>query len=128
PGCRLSDGPGEPAAAPFEQLVTDACGAVPSQTSRLLREALDLWRGPAFAEFEEPFAQAEGGRLDDLRLAALEERVAADLALGRPAERGGELEALVAEQPHRERLRAQLMLSLHRCGRQPEAPAGFRDP
>ena len=78
-------------------------------------EALALWRGPALAEFgEEPFARVEAARLEDLRLAALEERIEADLALGRHAELVGELEALIAEHPHRERLRGQLMLALYR--------------
>src|SRR5262245_23413891 len=127
PGYLLAVEPAELDSSRFEQLVTDARGAVPVQASRLLREALDLWRGPALVEFEEPFAQAEGGRLDDLRLAALEERIAADLALDRHPELVGELEALIGEQPHRERLRAQLMLALYRCGRQAEALAAYRD-
>jgi DNA-binding SARP family transcriptional activator len=113
--------------ARFEHLVTEARGTVPSQASRLLHEALGLWRGPALAEFEEPFARAEGGRLEDLRLAALEERIEADLALGLHAEVARELERVVPEHPHRERLRAQLMIGLYRCGRQAEALAVFRD-
>ena len=87
-----------------------------------LREALGLWRGPALDEFAyEPFAQAAIAELEELRLAALEERVEADLALGRHAELVAELEGLVAEHPLRERLRAQLMLALYRCGRQADA-------
>src|SRR3954469_15906280 len=75
----------------FVQLVADARDAEPESAARLLREALALWRGPALAEFREPFARIEGGRLDDLRLAALEERVEADLALGRHGDLTGEL-------------------------------------
>src|SRR5262249_13546496 len=127
PGYVLTVGPEELDSARFEQLVTEARGAVPAQAARLLREALGLWRGPALAEFEEPFARVEGGRLEDLRLAALEERIEAELALGLHAELVGELETLVAEHPHRERLRVQLMLALYRCGRQADALAAFRD-
>src|SRR5215204_2592189 len=90
--------------------------------AHLLHEALALWRGAALAEFAfEPFAQTEIARLEDLRLAAVEERIEADLALGSDAELIGELEALIAENPHRERLREQLMLALYRSGRQAEA-------
>src|SRR5512132_1177027 len=95
--------------------------------AQLLHEALALWRGPALAEFAyEPFAQAEIGRLEDLRLAAVEERIEADLALGRHADLIGELEALVAENPHRERLRGQLILALYRSGRQAEALEAYQ--
>src|SRR6266545_3693948 len=98
------------------------------RAARVLHEALALWRGPALAEFAfEPFAQAEIGRLEDLRLAAVEERIEADLALGRHAEVIGELEALVAENPHRERLRGQLILALYRSGRQAEALDGYQE-
>jgi len=92
------------------------------EAARTLREALALWRGAPLAEFEfEAFAQAEIARLDALRLAAIEERVDADLALGRSTEVVPELEALVHEHPLRERLRGQLMLALYRAGRQAEA-------
>jgi DNA-binding SARP family transcriptional activator/ABC-type branched-subunit amino acid transport system substrate-binding protein len=87
-----------------------------------LRRALALWRGPALADFAyEPFAQTEIARLDELQLTALEERLDADLALGRHTELIGELEALVARHPLRERLRGQLMLALYRSDRQAEA-------
>jgi DNA-binding SARP family transcriptional activator len=75
----------------------------------------------ASAEFDEPFAQVEGDRLEDIRLAAVEQRVEADLALGGEADLIGELEALIAENPTRERLRVQLMLALYRSDRQAEA-------
>ena len=111
----------------FEQLVAAARGGDPGRASSLLEEALGLWRGPALAEFDEPFARVEAARLEELRLVALEERIEADLALGRRGELVAELEALVAEHPHRERLRAQLMLTLYRSGRQADALAAYRD-
>jgi predicted ATPase/DNA-binding SARP family transcriptional activator len=87
-----------------------------------LRAALALWRGSALADhrFDE-FAQQEIGRLEELRIEAIEERLAADLAGGRNADLVGELRTLVAEHPLRERLRGQLMLALYRAGRQAEA-------
>jgi DNA-binding SARP family transcriptional activator/tetratricopeptide (TPR) repeat protein len=91
-------------------------------------EALALWRGPALADFEyTEFARGEIARLEELRLAALEERIEADLEHGRHAEVVGELEALVHAQPLRERPRARLMLALYRCGRQAEALALYKD-
>jgi DNA-binding SARP family transcriptional activator/type II secretory pathway predicted ATPase ExeA/TPR repeat protein len=92
-----------------------------------LEEALALWRGPALAEFNEPFAVAEAARLEDLRLACLEDRIDADLAVGKDAELVGELEVLVARQPLRERLRQLLMVALYRSGRQVEALVVYRD-
>ena len=98
------------------------------EARRVLGEALALWRGPALADFRyESFARVEAARLEDLRLAALEERVEADLALGRHAELVGELEGLIVEHPYRERLRGQLMLALYRSGRQADALAAYRD-
>jgi predicted ATPase/DNA-binding SARP family transcriptional activator len=92
-----------------------------------LSEALSLWRGPAFADLRyEAFAQAEAGRLQELRSACLEERIEADLQLGRHSALVGELEALVAEQPLRERSRSQLILALYRSGRQSEALAQYQ--
>jgi len=90
-------------------------------------EALALWQGTPLAEFDEPFAHTESGRLEDLRLATLEERIDADLAAARHAELVGELTALVAEHPNRERLRAQLMLALYRSGRHADALAAYRE-
>ena len=92
-----------------------------------LRAALDLWRGPALADFAyDPFAQAEIARLEELRLDAVEERIEADLALGRSGELVGELEALTRDNPLRERLRGQLMLALYRSGRQADALEVYR--
>ena len=94
----------------------------------LLREALGLWRGPPLADFAfDSFAQEEIARLEELRLAAIEERIDADLALGRQADLVAELEALVAHHPLRERLRGQLMLALYRSGRQAEALQVYQD-
>jgi DNA-binding SARP family transcriptional activator len=92
-----------------------------------LREALALWRGPPLGDLTyEAFAQ-EIARLDELHLTALEERLDADLDLGRHADLIGELEALVNEHPLRERLRGQLMRSLYRSGRQAEALAAYQN-
>jgi len=100
----------------------DADGA-----ARALREALGLWRGPPLADFAyEPFAQAAIAQLEELRLAAIEDRVEADLALGRSRELVGELRDLVARHPLRERLRGQLMLALYRSGRQAEALESYQ--
>src|SRR5262245_32878942 len=88
----------------------------------LLHEALLLWRDAPLPELRtEPFSAAAVAHLDELRLTTLEERIDADLALGRDAALVTELESLVAEHPYRERLRAQLMLALYRSGRQAEA-------
>jgi DNA-binding SARP family transcriptional activator len=110
----------------FESLLLQARAASAERASRLLREALALWHGSALAEFEEPFARVEGGRLKELRLTALEDRVDADLALGRSAELVAELTALIAANPRRERLRAQLMCALYRSGRQTEALEAYQ--
>ena len=92
------------------------------------RDALELWRGQALADFRyDQWAQAEIQRLQELRLAVLEERIEADLAAGRHAALAGDLEALVAEHPLRERLRGQQILALYRSGRQAEALAAYRD-
>ena len=99
----------------------------PAAAEGALRDALALWRGPPLADFlYEPFAQTEIARLDELRTVVLEERIDADLALGRHAELVSELEALVQAQPLRERPRAQLMLALYRSGRQADALAAYR--
>ena len=111
----------------FERLVATARGVAPARAASLLREALNLWHGRPLAEFgDEPFVR-EGERLEGLRLAALEERIEADIALGRDTELIGELEALIAEHPHRERLRSQLIRALYRSDRQAEALEAVRD-
>ena len=93
-----------------------------------MREALSLWRGQPLAEFAyEPWAQSEIARLEELRVEALQQRIETDLALGAGAELVPELELLVGQHPHREGLRAQLMLALYRSGRQADALAAYRD-
>jgi DNA-binding SARP family transcriptional activator len=127
PGYAISLSEGELDVHGFEQLLADAEHAEPPAAAALLREALALWRGPALADFsDELFARLAAGRLEELRLVALERRIEADLACARHAEVVGELEALVAEHPLRERLRRLLMLVLYRCGRQAEALEAYR--
>lgn len=87
--------------------------------------ALDLWRGPALAEFSEPFALVEAAHLRERLLVCVEDRVDADLQLGRHADLVGELESHVAANPLRERLRAQLMVALYRSGREADALAVY---
>src|SRR6185312_14990656 len=83
--------------------------------AQVLREALGLWRGSAYADFQDTlFGAAEAARLEEMRLVAVEARVDADLALGRHAEVVAELESLVREHPLRERLWAQLMIAFYR--------------
>ena len=116
----------------FEQLVAEGrrlldVGGV-ERAAATLREALGLWGGPALADFRyDDFAQNEITRLEEARMAALEARIDADLALGREDELVPELQALVQEHPQRERLRGQLMLGLYRAGRQAEALDVYRE-
>jgi predicted ATPase/DNA-binding SARP family transcriptional activator len=113
--------------ARFERLVAEADDADPPAAAAKLREALALWRGPPLADLAyESFAQPAIARLAEVRLVVTEKRIDADLALGRHAEVAAELEALVAEHPLRERMRAQLMLALYRCGRQADALAVYQ--
>jgi YVTN family beta-propeller protein len=98
-----------------------------AEAAGTLRTALDRWRSPVLADLADyAFTRPEAARLEELRLAALEARIEADLALGRHDALTGELEQLVAEHPLRERLHGQLMLALYRCGRQAEALAAYR--
>ena len=117
PGYRLEVEAGELDLARFQRLLEEGRAS----------EALSLWRGPPLSEFAyQRFAESEIERLEELHLACLEDRIEADLAAGRHAALVGELEALVREQPLRERLRAQLMLALYRSGRQAEALEAYR--
>ncbi len=111
----------------FERLIVAARAAQPDERATLLREALDLWRGPALADLSfDDFAQAEIRRLEELRLVAREERIDADLELGRQADVVAELESLVAEQPLRERPRELLMRAYYCSGRQAEALEAYQ--
>jgi predicted ATPase/DNA-binding SARP family transcriptional activator len=124
----------EPAAVDswrFEQALAEAVAEAPARPEYAvarLTEALELWRGPAFAEFTgEEFCRYEAMRLEELRLVAVEERFGTSLGLGRHAELIGEIEAFAAEHPFRERPRGLLMTALYRSGRQADAVAAYRD-
>jgi WD40 repeat protein/DNA-binding SARP family transcriptional activator len=130
-GYRLAVEPGEVDAGRFAALCAEARGAFAegdtAHARELLCSALGLWRGEPLADFAyEPFAQAAIGRLQKARLAALEDRIEADLALGSDRELVPEIESLVASNPLQERLRGQLMLALYRAGRQADALTVYR--
>ncbi len=126
-GYRLHLDPEALDAERFAALVERARHARPPRARRLLEEALSLVRGEPLAEFSDvPFALAERDRLAELVLAAREGLVDARLALGEQEGLVGELRARCAEQPTRERPRAQLMLALYRAGRQEDALAVYR--
>lgn len=113
------------------RLAVDAARPVldqdPAAARRALDEALGLWRGPALADFaHDPFAQADIHRLEELRLAAVEDRVEATLRLGQHTAAVGELESLVHDHPLRERMWGQLMIALYRSGRQGEALRAYQ--
>ncbi len=110
----------------FERLLAEARTAArdrnPALAASLLRRALGLWRGRAYGELAyEEFARGEAERLEELRLVALEDRIEAELQVGREAELLPELRSLASTYPLRERLQAQAMLALFRCGRQADA-------
>jgi WD40 repeat protein/DNA-binding SARP family transcriptional activator/type II secretory pathway predicted ATPase ExeA len=114
----------------FDDLLRDARKAVAIDAATAVRvfdEALDLWRGPAFADLaDEPSLVPEAGRLNELRLNAMEDRLDALLASGEHARVAGEAQSMIAHDPLRERLWGQLMLALYRAGRQAEALAAFQ--
>jgi DNA-binding SARP family transcriptional activator/ABC-type branched-subunit amino acid transport system substrate-binding protein len=125
-GYLLHTSPGQVDLDRFEALVGEGRRALREGNARdgsdRFREALTLWRGPALEDFAyEGFAQSAGAQLEEQRLAALEDRIEADLALGEHAALVAELESLVRDHPLRERLHLQLMLALYRSGRQAEA-------
>jgi DNA-binding SARP family transcriptional activator len=112
----------------FERLTQESREAPARDRAAGLREALQLWRGSPLADLAfESFAQTEARRLDELRLAALEDRIEAELELGMHAELVGELEALARENAARERLRRLQMLALYRAGRQVDALAAYQE-
>jgi DNA-binding SARP family transcriptional activator len=128
PGYGMRVGPGELDLREFEGLVARAEREEPAVRIETLRQALALWRGPPLAEFAyEAFVQPEASRLEELRRHAVEERLAAALALGQGAELIAELQALVADRPLEERPRALLMRALYRAGRQSDALELFRE-
>lgn len=98
----------------------------PVASARHLRAALDQWRGSPVADLHVPALDADVARLESERLAVFEDWVAAELSAGRDGELVGELEAMVAEHPLRERLTALLMVALHRSGRRADALAAYR--
>lgn len=115
----------------FERLTADGSDALAGgdawHARGLLAEALGLWRGPPLADLAyESFASAPIERLEEIRLSALEQRIDADLAVGRHGDVIGELQELVTEHVLRERFHAQLMLALYRSGRQAEALEAYR--
>jgi DNA-binding SARP family transcriptional activator len=132
PGYELRTDPARLDVRRFESLVDEGRRALAAGDARSARAKLDqalaLWRGPPLADLAyESFCQTEIARLEALRLGALEERIDADLALGRHADVVAQLEGLTDQYPLRERLRAQLMLALYRSHRQAEALEAYRD-
>ncbi len=129
-GYRLDVEPGQVDAFVFEQEVSQArelAETDQAQAAQILRQALALWRGHAYADAGGSLPlDAEARRLEELRLEAVEARIDAELALGRHAELAGELEVLCEENPLRERFRAQHMLALYRSGRQAEALRAYQ--
>jgi predicted ATPase/DNA-binding SARP family transcriptional activator len=132
PGYRLVLGEGELDAHRFDGLVaaarSDLAEGRPEAAAARLRDALALWRGPALSDVADfGFAQADVIRLEEARLAAIEDRVEADLACGRHSGVASELDGLVAAHPLRERLCGQRVLALYRCGRQADALQAYQD-
>ena len=130
PGYLLRLGAGELDLLTFEHRVAKARTAVAEgrggDAIAQFRQAIELWRGPALGGIDAPFAARHVDRLEDERVCVHEERIELELSRGRHMALTAELSLLVAEHPYRERLRAQLMLALYRCGRQAEALAAYR--
>jgi DNA-binding SARP family transcriptional activator len=131
PGYLLEVGPDDVDVGRFERLAEQGRAALAAgdveEAAGLLGGALELWRGPALADVAlKASGQAQVARLEERCLAALEDRIEAELALGRHRALTGELEALVAAHPLRERLHGQLVLALYRSGRQAEALDAYR--
>ena len=129
-GYVLSVAPEEIDASRFEALVRQGKASVesdPWRAAKAFAEALDMWRGPAFADLaDEPSLRGSIARMEELRLGATEHRIAAELAMGRHSTMVSELEALTSQYPLRERLWAHLMLAMYRSGRQAEALNAFQ--
>ncbi|MDQ0757995.1 AfsR/SARP family transcriptional regulator [Streptomyces canus] len=127
PGYALRAEPAHVDARRFEEMVAAAADLPPVQAVPRLTEALELWRGPAYADFaEERWARAERSRLAELRLTAVERRAEGRLALGAAADAAADLDAHVAEHPWREDAWQLLALALYRCGRQADALSVLR--
>jgi DNA-binding SARP family transcriptional activator len=130
-GYEIQIGDGELDSERFARLI--AVGAAAQEAGQLgqavscYRDALRLWRGPALDGIDSQLVQAAALRLDEQRIAVNEDRIAVELDLGRHHELVGELTELAGEFPLRERLRSQLMLALHRCGRTAEALQVYRE-
>jgi DNA-binding SARP family transcriptional activator len=132
PGYRLVLSVGELDTSEFADIIARARSVTrssPAVASRLFRQALALWRGPALADVTEacPRLRGEAARLGEQRLTVLEERIDAELAVGQHSSLAAELTGLVAEHPQRDRLRGQLMLALYRSGRQADALEAYRE-
>jgi len=114
----------------FETLVEEARALIPADlptAAKDLRRALGLWRGPALDDLSgQPSLGPEITRLEELRIATVEERIGADLALGRHRELVPELETFIAHHPYRERAWGHLMTALYRSGRQGDALAAYQ--
>ncbi len=132
PGYILHVSPGELDLRRFEELVERGRDARqrgdPASAAGLLRDALGMWSGEPLADFAfETFAQRDIERLQEVRLATVEERIQADLDAGLGAELVAELGSLVRDHPLRERVRGQLMVALYRAGRQADALETFQE-
>ena len=131
-GYAVDISPGELDVDRFDELADQGRGALasgdPEAALHALQEALALWRGAPFVDFRySDFAQTEIARLEERRLGVLEDRMEAELALGRHGDVVPELNAIVADHPLRERPRAQLMVALYRSGRQAEALEAYQE-
>ncbi|MFI7505177.1 BTAD domain-containing putative transcriptional regulator [Micromonospora aurantiaca] len=126
PGYALRADPGTVDAWRFEDTVNAVADALPRAALDRLDEALGWWRGPAYADFDQPWAHAERSRLDQIRLTAVERRAEALLALDRAADAVPDLDAHVAAYPWREDGWALLASALYRAGRQADALAVLR--
>ena len=126
-GYRLSLRRDQLDATRFEDALAAAADADGERAARILDEALNLWRGPALAEFaDRPFARPEALRLDELRVAARERRAEIAVSLGAAEDAVAALQAVVADHPERERARGLLMRALYQAGRHTDALATFR--